>query len=277
MEVPLPTCSEAATPATSVLPMATASASPRTSAAHTRVLDALIAEQERMFRERQKTAARMHQEALHALAGGVTSSWQISQPSPIWISHGKGSHVWDVDGHEYVDYHGGYGVGLAGHAHPAIVEAVSRRVTQGTHFGQPVPDAPFVAEELAKRFGLPLWRFSNSGTEATMNAIHLARSITGRFRLVKFTGAYHGHHDSVRTSIWHEPTDTTRPSGTVKRTRASSGIPAQMLGLTRALPFNDLNRVRDEFADPTSDIACVIVEPVLMNCGIIYPEPGFLE
>ena len=254
--------------------MSTASI-PRTAAPH--VLDQLIAEQERLFAERQKGSARHHREALHALAGGVTSSWQISQPNPIWISHGKGSHVWDVDGNEYVDYHGGYGVGLAGHAHPAIVEAVSRRVTQGTHFGQPVPDAPFVAEELARRFGLPLWRFSNSGTEATMNAIHLARSITGRFRLVKFTGAYHGHHDSVRTSIWHEPTDTTRPSGTIKRTRASSGIPAQMLGLTRALPFNDLNRVREEFADPTSDIACVIVEPVLMNCGIIYPEPGFLE
>lgn len=240
-------------------------------------LDRLIAEQERLFAERQKTSARHHRDALRALAGGVTSSWQISQPNPIWISHGKGSHVWDVDGHEYVDYHGGYGVGLAGHAHPAIVEAVQRRVSLGTHFGQPVPDAPLVAEELARRWGLPLWRFSNSGTEATMNAIHLARSITRRHRLIKFTGAYHGHHDSVRTSIWHEPTDTKRPSGTIQRTRASSGIPAAMLGLTRALPFNDLEPVRREFEDPGSDIACVIVEPVLMNCGIIYPAPGFLE
>jgi len=256
--------------------MSSASVRPRPSAPH-RVLDQLIAEQERLFSERQQNSARHHRDALRALAGGVTSSWQISQPSPIWISHGKGSRVWDVDGHEYVDYHGGYGVGLAGHAHPAIVDAVSVRVTRGTHFGQPVPDAPFVAEELARRFGLPLWRFSNSGTEATMNAIHLARSITGRHRLIKFTGAYHGHHDSVRTSIWHEPTDTRRPSGTIKRTRASSGIPMAMLGLTRALPFNDLEAVRAEFAAGAGDIACVIVEPVLMNCGIIYPVPGFLE
>ena len=256
--------------------MSAASVRPRATVPH-HVLDRLIAEQEQLFTARQQNSARHHQAALRALAGGVTSSWQISLPSPIWISHGKGSHVWDVDGHEYVDYHGGYGVGLAGHAHPAIVAAVSRRVTLGTHFGQPVPDAPFVAEELARRFGLPLWRFSNSGTEATMNAIHLARSITGRHRLIKFTGAYHGHHDSVRTSIWHEPTDTKRPSGTIKRTRASSGIPAAMLGLTRALPFNDLEAVRAVFADPGADVACVIVEPVLMNCGIIYPVPGFLE
>src|SRR5580765_594894 len=136
--------------------MSTASVTPRASAPH-RILDTLIAEQERLFAERQPGSARHHREALRALAGGVTSSWQISQPNPIWISHGRGSHVWDVDGHEYVDYHGGYGVGLAGHAHPAIVAAVSERVTRGTHFGQPVPDAPLVAEELARRFGLPLW------------------------------------------------------------------------------------------------------------------------
>src|ERR1041384_6141210 len=117
--------------------MATASASLRTSAAHTRVLDALIAEQERVFRERHKTAGRRHQGAVRALAGGVTSSWHMSQPSPIWISHGKGSHVWDVDGHEYVDYHGGYGVGLAGRPHPAIVAAGGRRGGEGRHLGPP--------------------------------------------------------------------------------------------------------------------------------------------
>ena len=94
----------------------------------------------------------------------------------MWISHGVGSKIYDVDGTEYVDMHGGYGAGLAGHAHPAIVEAVCRRVVRGTHFAQPNEDAIIVAEELGNRFGLPLWRFTNSGTEATMDAVHLMRA-----------------------------------------------------------------------------------------------------
>ncbi len=240
-------------------------------------LDRLTAEQEQLFISRQTNSAMMHSRAVGSLAGGVTSSWQISVPQPIWISHGRGSHVWDVDGHEYVDFHGGYGVGLAGHAHPAIVAAVNARILNGTHFGQPSPDAPLVAEELVRRFGMPLWRFSNSGTEATMNAIHLARSITGRMRIIKFEGAYHGHHDSVRTRIWHEPVDTARADGQTVRTRASSGIPSPLLALTEAVQFNDLEAVRALFEVHRGDIACVILEPILMNCGIIYPDPGFLE
>ncbi len=240
-------------------------------------LDRLIAEQERVFLDRQPESARLHARAVASLAGGVTSSWQITRPQPIWIREGKGSRVWDVDGNEYVDFHGGYGVGLAGHAHPAIVEAVSRRVTRGTHFAQPSPDAPVVAEELARRFGLPLWRFSNSGTEATMSAVHLARSLTGRNGIVKFAGAYHGHHDSVRMSIWHDPTLAHRPDGRLMLTRASSGIPASMRALTRVVPFNDLHAVAEILDEHGADIACVIVEPIMMNCGIIYPLPGFLE
>src|SRR5882757_9194222 len=133
----------------------------------------VVAEQERIFAERQPESRRMAAMATGSLAGGVTSSWQITAPQPVWLSHGRGSKSYDVDGNEYVDLHGGYGVGLAGHAHPAIVEAVTRQVAQGTHFAQPTPDAVVVAGELAARFGLPLWRFANSGTEATMDALHL--------------------------------------------------------------------------------------------------------
>ena len=136
-----------------------------------------------------------------SLAGGVTSSWQITAPQPVWLSHGRGSKIYDVDGNEYVDLHGGYGVGLAGHAHPAIVEAVTRQVALGTHFAQPTQDAVVVAGELAARFGLPLWRFANSGTEATMDAVHLMRAITGRDLIIKIEGCYHGHHDSVQVSV----------------------------------------------------------------------------
>src|ERR1035438_2435015 len=172
-----------------------------------RRLDVVVAEQEQIFLDRQPRSWQLSQRAVRALAGGVTSSWQITRPQTVWISHGVGSKIYDVDGTEYVDMHGGYGAGLAGHAHPAIVEAVCRRVVRGTHFAQPTEDAIIVAEELGNRFGLPLWRFTNSGTEATMDAVHLMRAITGRDLIIKVEGCYHGHHDSVQISVTPEADD----------------------------------------------------------------------
>src|SRR2546423_762779 len=120
-------------------------------------LDELIVEHEALMLSRQPRSAELAARAARSLAGGVTSNWQISRPQPIWISHGKGSKAYDADGNEYVDLHGGYGVMAVGHAHPRIVEAVSARVTRGTHFAQPTEDAIVVAENLAARFGLPKW------------------------------------------------------------------------------------------------------------------------
>ena len=131
------------------------------------VLDALIAAEEEAFVARQPNSAVLRERATHSLAGGVTSSWQITTPQAVWISHGEGSKIFDVDGNEYVDLHGGYGAGLAGHAHPAIVEAVRAQVGRGTHFAQPTETAIEVAEELARRFDLPLWRFNNSTATTT--------------------------------------------------------------------------------------------------------------
>src|SRR5580700_6460397 len=158
----------------------------------------IIEEQEQVFTERQPESRRLAGEAAGALAGGVVSSWQISRPQPVWLSHGLGSKLYDVDGNEYVDLHGGYGVSLAGHGHPAIVKAVQDQVARGTHFAQPTENALAVATNLAARFGLPQWRFANSGTEATMDAVHLMRAITGRDLIIKVEGCYHGHHDSVQ-------------------------------------------------------------------------------
>ena len=103
--------------------------------------------------------------------------------------------MWDVDGNEYIDFHNGFSAMVQGHAHPAIRAAVERRLALGTHFGAPTEEAVAVAEELARRFGLPSWRFTNSGTESTMDAIRIARAYTGRDDIVKVFGAYHGHHD----------------------------------------------------------------------------------
>ena len=139
-------------------------------------LEELIQEQESVFLARQPGSARMLQRARSSLAGGVTSNWQIARPQAVWLSHARGSKVYDVDGTEYVDFHGGYGAMAVGHAHPKIVEAVTQRIARGSHFAQPTEDSIVVAEELVRRFGLPLWRFGNSGTEATMDAVHLMRA-----------------------------------------------------------------------------------------------------
>ncbi len=164
---------------------------------------------------------------------------------------------------------------LAGHAHPAIVKAVTERVALGTHFAQPVHDAMVVAAHLAERYGLPLWRFGNSGTEATMDAIHLMRAVTGRDLIIKFEGGYHGHHDSVQVSTWME--EDLGPSRRPLSVASSPGIPDAIVQLTKVAPFNDLEAVEEIFDEYPGMIAGVILEPVLMNCGILVPEPGFLE
>ena len=238
-------------------------------------LGRVIAEQERIFTERQPESARMAARARGSLAGGVTSSWQITAPQPVWLSHGRGSKIYDVDGNEYVDLHGGYGAALAGHAHPAIVEAVRGQVTRGTHFAQPTEDALVVAGELARRFGLPLWRFANSGTEATMDAVHLMRAITGRDLIIKVEGCYHGHHDSVQVSVTPEP-DEVGPAGKPAQTPASTGIPDAIIRLTLVAGFNDLDGVARLLDEHPGAVAGMIIEPIMMNAGIIHPEPGYL-
>lgn len=238
-------------------------------------IDSLIEEEERRFLARIPQSLARAEEASEVLAGGATSSWMISRPAAVWVSHGTGSKVWDVDGTEYVDLHGGYGVMVAGHANPAVVEAVQRRVTQGTHFAQPTDDAIVVARELAKRFDLPMWRFGNSGTEATMDAIHLMRAITGRDGIIKIEGSYHGHHDSVMVSQWRN-LDLLGPADDPHRV-PSAGVPQAMADLVHLVPFNDLAALERVLQSNRSKIAGMIMEPMMMNAGIIPPDPGYLE
>lgn len=245
-----------------------------TSAELTR-LDELIEEQENAFVARQPRSAEAIGRARRSLAGGVTSSWQIARPQTVWLSHGSGSRVFDVDGNEYVDLHGGYGVMLVGHSHPAIVEAVGERIRLGSHFAQPTPDSVLVAEELASRFGMPLWRFCNSGTEATMDAVHIMRAATGRDLIIKVEGAYHGHHDSVQVSVYPEP-DEIGPADRSLGAPGSTGIPAEIMGLTRIVPYNDLEVLERVLDERAGEIAGMIMEPIMMNAGIIGPEPGYL-
>ena len=236
---------------------------------------ALVADEEQVFLRRQPRSTQLIAQAGEHLAGSATSNWQIAQPQAVWMSHGAGSKIYDVDGTEYVDMHGGYGASIAGHAHPAIVAAVTDRVRRGTHFAQPTEDAIWNARELARRFGLPQWRFANSGTEATMDAVHLARSVTGRDLIIKVEGCYHGHHDSVQVSVLPEA-DEIGPRDHPTGVAANSGIPSAIRDLVVVVPFNDPEAVARALAEHPGQIAGMIVEPAMMNAGIIPPDDGYL-
>src|SRR5688500_2711010 len=164
---------------------------------------AALAERQRaIHRERTAGSGRMFERAAAVMPGGVPSSFQRNDPWPVYLERGEGSRVWDVDGNEYVDFHNGFGVMCIGHANPTVTEAVRARAGLGTHFAAPTDGSIAVAEELADRFGLPQWRFTNSGTESTMDAVHVARGATGRDMVLKIEGSYHGHHDAVMVSVY---------------------------------------------------------------------------
>src|SRR3954468_251657 len=226
-------------------------------------LDVLIEDETRAFLERQGASKAMSDRA-HRLAGGATSSWQVAEPHAVWLSHGLGSKTYDVAGNEYSDFHGGDGVPRAGPAHPASVEAVRARVARGTHFAQPTEDSIVVADNLAERFGQPLWRFGNSGTEATMDAVHLMRAATGRDRILKVEGGYHGHHDSVMVSVLPEDVGDLGPDDAPTGVPDNSGIPGAMTRLTTIVPFNNLPAVEAALTRHPGEIAGMIVEPVMM-------------
>src|ERR687887_864462 len=221
----------------------------------------------------------MFERARQTLAGGVASAYQAREPWPIYLERGVGSRVWDVDGTERIDFHNAFGSMPQGHAHPAITKAVRERLELGTHFAAPTEDAVAVAEELTRRFGLPRWRFVNSGSEATMDAIRIARAATGRDTIVKIFGSYHGHHDYVMVSIG-VPYDQIGDREHYASLPYGAGIPQAVLDMTIPVPFNDADAMERrivELFDEGRPPACVIMEPAMMNLGVVLPEPGYLE
>jgi glutamate-1-semialdehyde 2,1-aminomutase len=239
-------------------------------------IDALIAAEEAALEPKHRASIEYREIANRHVAGGVASSWQDSPPHAIFIDRGQGNRIWDIDGNEYVDFHLGYGAMVAGHAHPRIVEAIQKAAARGTHFAQPTKDLDVIGENLADRFELPLWRFANSGTEATLEAIRLMRANTGRDMIVKIEGSYHGHHDSIMFSVAPDRTEIG-PREHPVTVHQAMGIPQAFADLVRVVPFNDLAEATRAFDENPGKIAGLIIEPAMMNCGVILPEPGYLQ
>ena len=239
-------------------------------------VDELIAREEATLEPKHRASIEYRAMADRHVAGGVASSWQDSPPHAIYIDHGQGNRIYDIDGNEYLDFHLGYGAMVVGHAHPLIVDAIEKAARRGTHFAQPTKDLDVIGENLSDRFKLPLWRFANSGTETTLEAIRLMRANTGRDMIVKIEGSYHGHHDSIMFSVAPDRSQIGPREHPVTVPQAL-GIPRAFADLVRVVPFNDLREARRAFEENPGKIAGMIVEPAMMNCGVILPEPGYLQ
>ncbi|OGP74021.1 MAG: glutamate-1-semialdehyde-2,1-aminomutase [Deltaproteobacteria bacterium RBG_16_49_23] len=220
-----------------------------------------------------KRSIALYRRALGLIPGGVNSpvrAFKAIGIPPVFIERAKGSKIWDVDGNEYVDYVGSWGPMIMGHAHPRIVRALKKTAPKGTSFGAPTPLEVELAMRVRKAFpSMELMRMVSSGTEAVMSAIRVARGYKGRNKILKFEGCYHGHGDSLLVKAGSGATTFGIPD--------SLGVPEDLARHTLTAPYNDLEKVKHLVNQYPEQIACIIVEPIAGNMGVILPEKGFLE
>lgn len=224
----------------------------------------------------QRTAGSMRatERARKVLPLGVPSSFQAYDPHPIVVERAQSAWMEDVDGNHYIDFDMGFGALFAGHCNPLVRQAIERQLDAGTLFVTPCEANAEVAELLGQRYGLPMWRFTNSGTEATMDAIRVARGITGREKIVKVEGGYHGHHDEVMISM--KPSlDAAGPADAPIPVPGTAGITQAVLGDTLVVPYNDAAALERVLA--RGDVAAFIVEPAMENIGICLPVDRYLQ
>jgi glutamate-1-semialdehyde 2,1-aminomutase len=229
------------------------------------------------YKAKTSRSRQMYEEALRVMPGGNSRTTTFFDPYPFFITRGQGARIWDADGAERLDFNGNYTSLILGHAHPSVVEAVTEQATRGMSFPGPSEHEVKLADLLTKRIpSMEVVRFANSGTEATMNAVRAARAFTGRAKLAKFEGAYHGTHDWVLVSVSPDPAK----SGSRKRPKAvaySAGVPDTVLKHTVVLPWNDAEACAKILEKQGGDIAALIVDPLMANAGLLVPQPGFLE
>jgi glutamate-1-semialdehyde 2,1-aminomutase len=224
--------------------------------------------------QRTQGSQRATERARTVLPLGVPSSFQAYDPHPIVVRRAQQAWMEDVDGNRYIDYDMGFGALFSGHCHPVVRAAVERQLDDGTLFVTPCELNTEVATLLGQRYGLPMWRFTNSGTEATMDAIRVARGVTGRDKIVKVEGGYHGHHDEVMISM-KPPIDKAGPADNPTPIPATAGITQAVLADTLVIPYNNAEALERVLA--RGDVAAFIVEPVMENIGICMPKAGYLE
>ncbi|TGE34459.1 glutamate-1-semialdehyde 2,1-aminomutase [Desulfosporosinus sp. Sb-LF] len=211
--------------------------------------------------------------AQKVIPGGVNSpvrAFKSVGRDPIFIDRGEGAHIWDIDGNRYLDFVGSWGPLIVGHAHPDVVAVIKQVAERGTSYGAPTEVETVLAEEVLKAYpSMEMIRMVNSGTEATMSALRLARGVTGRTKIVKFEGCYHGHSDQLLIKAGSGALTFGVPT--------SPGVPTQIASNTIAAQFNDLEGLKELFRREGEEIACVILEPVAGNMGVVLPDPGFLQ
>src|SRR6201998_4757103 len=206
------------------------------------------------FERRTPKSAEAHKKNLKRIPLGVASNYRAYDPWPIFVKEGQGSKLRDVDGNEYIDHNLTFGALMAGHCHPAVMKAVEKRLSTGTMFGMPHDMEWELAEEICKRFPVEMVRFGNSGTESTMHAVRLARAATGRDRIIKMEGGYHGLHDSVLVSLKPKASEIGDPSMPTP-VPGGAGIPKGTLQNTLIAQFNDISGVERLFAKHPGEIA----------------------
>lgn len=216
----------------------------------------------------------LHQEALEHIVGGVNSPSRsfkaVGGGSPVAVDHAKGAYFWDVDGNKYIDYVAAYGPNIVGHGHPHLVKAITNAAETGTLYGVPTKHEVKFAKMIKEAFpGMDKVRFNNSGTEAVMTTIRVARAYTGRDKIIKFAGCYHGHSDLVLVAAGSGPSTLGIPD--------SAGVPGSIACEVITVPYNDVEAYREAMDKWGDQIAGVLVEPVVGNFGLVIPDPGFLE
>ncbi|KMY53112.1 glutamate-1-semialdehyde aminotransferase [Bacillus sp. FJAT-27231] len=216
----------------------------------------------------------LHEEALKHIVGGVNSPSRsykaVGGGSPVAMERGKGAYFWDVDGNQYIDYLAAYGPIITGHAHPHITEAIKKAAENGVLYGTPTPYEVTFAKMLKEAVpSMDKVRFVNSGTEAVMTTIRVARAYTGRDKIIKFAGCYHGHSDLVLVAAGSGPSTLGTPD--------SAGVPKSIAQEVITVPFNETEPLKEALEKWGEEIAAVLIEPIVGNFGIVEPQPGFLE